>query len=78
MATPSFEKRMRRHIGETVTFVPTGRVKPITVRISAVEWNAKQERYVLVGRDVTNIAKKGSPTVRYFTDRIERPVSYTS
>ena len=76
--TPSFEKRLRRNVGNTVTFTNSLTRKKLTVVISKVVFNSDFKDYTLVGRDVSNIAKKGSPTVTIETDNIVRPVSYSS
>jgi hypothetical protein len=76
MATPSFEKRLRRNAGNTVTFNRGN--KTMTVVISKVVFDSTFGDYTLVGRNVSNIAKRGSPTVNIPTEEIDRPVRYSS
>lgn len=76
MATPSFEKRLRRNTGNTVTFNRGN--KKMTVQISKVVFDTEFRDYILVGRNVSNIAKRGSPTVEIPTEEIDRPVRYSN
>lgn len=75
MATPSFVKRMRRNIGKTVSFNSTQH-GPRKIVVKSVNFAKTTGNYVLVGRDVTNIASKGAPYRSFITDSINRPVKY--
>lgn len=76
MPTPSFVKRMRRNIGNTVTFTsPVNGTRKVIVR--DVKFATTTGNYVLVGRDVTNISKNGSPWRSFKISNIKRPVRYS-
>lgn len=75
MSTPSFVTRLRNNVGRTITFTSTeyGTRKVI---VKEVKFSKNTGNYVLVGRDVTNIATKGAPYRSFITSEINRPVSY--
>lgn len=76
MPTPSRIKRMRRNVGNTVTFnsPANGGTRKVIVKNVKLSQNGE---YVLVGRDVTNIATKGSPWRSFRVSNMTTPVKYT-
>jgi len=78
MPSPSFVKRLRNNTGNTVTFTTNGSKKRQTVRVERVVFDKEYKDYVLVGRDVSNIARRGAPSVVIATDTIDRPVKYST
>lgn len=76
-STPSRVSRMRRNIGNVVTFNSpvNGGIRKVVVK-NVRRTNAGE--YVLVGRDVTNIAQKGSPWRSFSIKNMVAPVKYSS